>query len=354
MSSLKLITIGDPHFRNKYIKVIDQFVQQTLDLIKAISPDFVIVMGDTLDSHEIGSIICQSRAVKWFQAMSKLSKVVVLIGNHDRQNNSDFQTDIHFFNGLKEHKNIWIVDKAMGLDVVVGNAKHRFVFVPYVPPQRFQDALDTLDIKINEKVPTVIFAHQEFKGSKMGAIISEHGDEWPLHYPLVVSGHLHECQSPQENIFYPGTPYQITYSESADKGVYLLTFKEDTLPKNSLTLNGNIPAKPEIKRIKLNLRIKSSITISPEELKTLTLPTDNIDLRIVITGKQESVEAIKYTQRYAEFKKLPHVTILLRPQFEFKPVPKMYQKDYKKVLYDEISADQNLKQIYAELFADLQ
>jgi len=352
--SFKIICIGDPHLRNKYIKVIDQFTQQTLDLIKAVSPDFVVVLGDTLHHHESANSNCHVRAIKWFLAISKLTKLVVLIGNHDRQNNSDFQTDIHFFNGLKEHKNIWIVDKTIGLDVAIGNTKHRLVFCPYVPNGRLMEALDTLEIKINDKVPTAIFAHQEFKGVKMGAIISEVGDEWPLNYPFVISGHIHECQSPQDNIFYCGTPYQTTYSESTDKGVYLVTFKEENAPRNPKSLEGNVPVKPEIKRIKLNLRVKSSVTIAPDALKSFETPADNMDLRIIITGKQEDVEAVKQTTRYMELKKLPHVNIVLRPQFEFKPIPRMYQKKYTEILFNEISNDQALKDVYAELFSDLQ
>ena len=337
---LKILAIGDPHFRTKYIKTIDQFIQQTIDLVKALTTDMVVVLGDTLHHHERTDSECHVRAIKWFKSLSTITKLVVLIGNHDRRNNSDFQTEYHFFTGLTEHKNIWIVDKATSLSLVIGQMKHRLVFVPYVPPQRFQEALDTLETNITDNVPTVIFAHQEFKGAKMGAIISEIGDEWDLNNPLVISGHLHECQTPQENIFYCGTPYQTTYSEDANKGVYLFTFK------NSKT--------PEIKRVKLNLRVKSSVTIAPNELNDFVLPNSNMDLRIIVVGKHEEVEALKSSKKYNELRKQPNISIVLRPQLEFKSIPKIYQKSYKQVLFEDIKDNPILKQIYVEVLGDIQ
>jgi hypothetical protein len=241
------------------------------------------------------------------------------------------------------------VDKAMGFDITIAGHKHRMVCVPYVPPGRFQEALDTMEHSIIERPPFVIFSHQEFKGVKMGAIISEIGDEWPLDGPFVLNGHLHECQTPQDNIFCCGTPYQTTYAEDPNKGVYLCSFD-----LQNAKINGNAQIKPDIKRIKLNLKIKSSVTITPDKLQDITIPNDNMDLRIIITGKQEDVEAIKETAKYKELKKVPNITIVLRPQFEFKPLTKMHQKSYKDVLHAEIKDDPRVVALYAELFHDLQ
>lgn len=348
---LKIITIGDPHFRTKYIKTIDQFTHQTLELIKATAPDFVVVLGDTLHHHERTDSACHVRAVKWFLAMSEVTKVVVLIGNHDRPNNSDFQSEYHFFTGLKDRKNMWIVDKAMGFDITIGGTKHRMVCVPYVPPGRFREALDTLEHSIEERPPFVIFSHQEYKGVKMGAIVSEVGDEWPIDGPFILNGHLHECQSPQDNIFCCGTPYQTTYAEDPNKGVYLCTFN---LGVSYGASKSQPPLKPDIKRIKLNLKVKSSITVTPEGLKDVNVPGDNMDLRIIITGKQEDVEAVKQTQKYKDLKKVSNITLVLRPQFEFKPLTKMYQKSYKEVLHNEVKDDPQLAALYAEILSDLQ
>lgn len=336
---LRVLAIGDPHFRIKYIRTIEQFVAQTLELIRVQHPDLVVVLGDTLHHHERADSECHVRAVKWFTAISKITKLVVLIGNHDRRNNSDFQTEYHFFTGLKNHKNIWIVDKAQTLDMIIGSNKYHLVFVPYVPPGRFQEALDT--IEDNGRTPTAIFAHQEFRGAKMGAIISDIGDEWSIENPLVISGHLHECQTPQENIFYCGTPYQTTYAEDSNKGVYIFSFKD-------------VSAMPAIRRIKLKLKIKTSITIEPSKFESIEPPADNMDLRVIVTGKHEEVEAIKQHPKYQELRRTKNVSVVLRPHIEFKLSGKTYQKSYKEVLYGEIENDPNLKQIYVEVLGDLQ
>jgi DNA repair exonuclease SbcCD nuclease subunit len=339
--SLKILAIGDPHFRTKYIRTIEQFTQQTIELIKTTAPDLVVVLGDTLHHHERTDSECHVRAVKWFLAISKITRLVVLIGNHDRRNNSDFQTEYHFFTALKDHPNIWVVDHALDLKLVIGEERVRLVFVPYVPPGRFREALNTLEVSVEDRRPLVIFAHQEFKGSKMGAIVSQIGDEWSTKAPLVISGHLHEYQVPQENMFYCGTPFQTTYAESNDKGVYIFTWRD-------------LVSKPEIKRVKLNLRVKRSVTIAPSEVKDFKLPDENVDLRVIISGKQEEVEAVKETVKYQELKKAKNVAVILRPQLEFKPNVKFYQKTYKQALFEEVSNDENLRQLYIDVLGQLQ
>ena len=77
----------------------------------------------------------------------------------------------------------------------------KFLFVPYVPPGRFVEALETYK-NINWKDVDCIFAHQEFYGCKMGAILSEEGDKWESKWPLVVSGHIHSRQWINKNIYY--------------------------------------------------------------------------------------------------------------------------------------------------------
>ena len=71
---------------------------------------------------------------------------------------------------------------------------------------------------------SIIFAHQEFRGAKMGAIISEVGDRWPLNGPLVISGHIHDHQKVQENVWYTGTPIQHGFGDTSGKTISLMSW----------------------------------------------------------------------------------------------------------------------------------
>ena len=340
-NSIDALVFGDPHLQGKYIQVVDQFIEQSVEVVKSQTPNFVVVLGDTLHHHERARESCHSRAVKWFQEMSKHTHVYVLIGNHDRPNNSEYLTDKHFFNGLKGHRNIEIVDTVQSIHVEMSGKRYRFVFVPYVPPGRFQDALDTLDVSIEDEPPKAIFAHQEFKGAKMGAIESEHGDEWSDDKPF--SGHIHEYQTVGKKIMYVGTPYQTTYAEGTNKGIFLFNFGT---------------SKDNAKRIRLNLRVKKKITVDASEFVNLdaeNIKNSDIDLRVDINGKKEELEAVKKSKNYRELKLVNHVKLVLRPIFELKTTESRVEKvSYMKLFYSKLENDDDMKALYSELLRDIQ
>lgn len=345
---LSILVIGDPHFRAKWIKTVDEFIRQTLAIVENKKPDVVVVLGDILHDHEQTRESCHSRAVNWFRELSKHSYLIVLIGNHDRPNNGVFLTKEHFFNGLQDHSQILIVDdKANATEITKNGYTFRLVSVPYVPVHRFGEALETLKYSIEEKRPDIVFAHQEFKGSKMGAIVSEEGFDWPEDAPLMVSGHIHEFHMPQKNMIYVGTPYQTTYAEDKNKGIYIFNLKPSE--KFSLT--------QDVKKIRLKLRVKDSITVSAKDFLNITPPDSTLDLRIVVTGEQEEVMAVKQHKLYKDLIKLPYVKIILRPTLDIKFTGKSTGGNGAKVPYIESlfsrlkTEDEQLRDCYKEIFS---
>lgn len=386
---LKIIAIGDPHFRTKYIQVLDQFVVQTLDVIKYVNPDLVVVLGDTLHHHEKTDSECHVRAVNWFLEISKITKLVVLIGNHDRRNNSDFLSEYHFFSGLKFQPNIWIADTILSLYLTFTDGtltsiseslsrdrsyskaiEKRLVFVPYVAPGRFREALNTSPVTLAEYKPFLIFAHQEFKGAKMGALVSEAGDVWPETEPPIISGHIHEQDLLQPNIFYAGTPYQTTYAESPDKGLYLFTIDDIN---NEFKLDADLNSRAN-KLLRLKLKVKKSITVDVDEFKQLVLigadvsnfaiydnnvdgnliarfPESNIELRIKVVGIKSDIETVKYSQNYIHLKPCNSIKIVLTPVLDTKVPEERHRAitTFDDELCKKISHDQELKRIYAHI-----
>ena len=100
--------------------------------------EIIVIMGDILDTHEKIHTLPFCRAVNFILELSRLKKTFVLIGNHDRMSNNDFLSDEHPFIGIDDNNdNLSIVDK-----VLVYND---YLFVPYVPPGRFKEALNTIN-----------------------------------------------------------------------------------------------------------------------------------------------------------------------------------------------------------------
>lgn len=328
MSTVRVLCIGDPHFKRKNIRDTDMMVYEILNLIATRIIDFVVILGDVLDKHETIHESPLSRATDFIRKIQNLLPTYVLIGNHDRTNNSVFLTSESPFNSLKYWDNTTIVDVSLQR-IIEG---HTFTFMPYVYPGRFMEAMNTMygsnkepltpkrlealyklfssleekgiegkwkeymdQIKdIQEKLEsegkeifqspdysvddwknsTCIFAHQEFKGSKMGAIVSEVGDEWPLSNPLVVTGHIHDYDKLQDNLIITGTPLQHAFGDRSDKTVSLFTFNPDKTFSEE--------------RIDLKIPKKVIMKIKYEDINNTVIP-ENSEVKIIIEGNTSQI-----------------------------------------------------------------
>ena len=103
---MRILAIGDPHFKTTNIKESTEMVNAIYNLLEKEQDnlDFIIVMGDILDRHETIHVNPLTLAVKFLLTLATKKKTYVLIGNHDRPNNSDFLSDYHPFVGLNNIK----------------------------------------------------------------------------------------------------------------------------------------------------------------------------------------------------------------------------------------------------------
>jgi len=291
-SSHRILIIGDNHFMRSNSLETDEMTLKILDIARNNKFDFAVLLGDILDTHETIHIGPFCRAINFMENLSKLvPHMFVIVGNHDRPNNTVYLTDEHPFSACKSWKNTTIVDK-----VIEWN---NYLFVPYVQVGRFHEALETLRTEGSEddssiflekiKKYNIIFAHQEFKGCSMGAIKSEHGDEYPQDYPLCISGHIHTYEELQPNLIYPGTPIQHSYGDSPDKALIDLTFNFGDPTAKSFSYN----------RIKLGLPKKLVVHINAEELLDYKIP-DNSFIKLVVSGQNDKVREIMKLDKVKE------------------------------------------------------
>jgi len=303
---MRILAIGDPHFKTTNIKESTEMVNAIYNLLEKEQDnlDFIIVMGDILDRHETIHVNPLTLAVKFLLTLATKKKTYVLIGNHDRPNNSDFLSDYHPFVGLNNINNLVIIDKVI-IDTI--NNKN-FIFVPYVYPGLFKKALYTLNEKqkINDILDpmkiTCIFCHQEFYGTKMGSIISVSGDKWNTTDPMIISGHIHDYYRPQENIIYIGTPMQHAFGDRDDKTVSIFTFHD----------NCKIP---DEHRVDLNLTKKYIINIDCKDLSSWTPPENGL-IKLVIKGSSSEIKAIKKFDYLKDLMK-KNIKITYKPTDDF-------------------------------------
>ena len=204
-----------------------------------------------------------------------------VIGNHDATNNQIFLSDDHAFNSFKNwHENLIIVDKPIKRDNVM--------FLPYVPVGRFKEATDVLGLDgIN-----VIFCHQEFRGCKLGAKISEHGDIWEENLPIVISGHIHERSMVGNNILYVGSPYQTSFGDNSKKSIELVEINGSSIDTKPIELN--MP-----KRITLNLTVA--------EFATVELPESIDYIRINVSGTLQDIASLKKSKKFKQISEIAKV-----------------------------------------------
>jgi len=248
MSHVSILCIGDPHFTSTNQRETDALTLETSKLIgelehKSNLPTAIIILGDTLDRHETVNLNVLARVKNFFYSILQHQvPLYVLIGNHDIPNNKLFMSEIHPFMAWS-HPMLHIIDKATIISF--DGYCHRFAMVPYVPPGRFEEALQSLASPLDNA--SCIFAHQEFKGCCYGGISSTAGDVHQL--PIdVISGHIHDRQQ-VGRIYYPGTPYQTNMGEDTDKTISLFSWDDSTNPSyTERRFNLDIP-----KKITLNL-----------------------------------------------------------------------------------------------------
>ena len=275
---LKVITIGDQHFKIDNIEEVDIFITKITSLIEEKQPDFVVLLGDLLDTHERIHAVPLNRAYKFINNVRNISKTYILVGNHDMSDNQQFMTENHWLNALKEWNNVIVVDRIISEEI----KDRKFIFCPYVYVGRFQEALDLLET--DWKDSKCIFAHQEFYGCKMGAFNSIDGDKWDLENPQVISGHIHLNQKPQENIYYPGSSLSVAFGESAKNIVSEITFDEEMY----------------IEEIDLNMPKKKIIYVDSEKADDIIIPETEDKIKLSISGEYEDFKTFKKTKKYKE------------------------------------------------------
>lgn len=332
---MKVLVIGDPHFKIKNFTDTDELRSKINDILDKNSYDFIVVLGDVLDRFETCHLDPLNRVILFLKDLKDKAPLYVLIGNHDRKNNKDFMSDIHPLSALKYWDNTTIVDSTIKKEI--GGLK--YIFVPYVYPGRFFEALNySTEFPFEEA--DCIFAHQEFYGCSLGIHPSIEGDKWESDYPLVISGHIHEYDKLQDNIIYIGTPYQINFGDGRYKTISSFEFLKE---------NDRFVWKED--RINLGILNKIVLKINCKDVESynkgiLELPENSV-CKIQISGDHSSILQHPTVKNW---RKLGHETKFVKIKSS-EPNITIFYKNFVDILFENIKNDDDLVYLYNEIFS---
>lgn len=351
--SIHILCIGDVHVQTSNLQQmhilldrLEEFIVSNQETI-----DMVIFMGDILHNHERLHTVPFNFVTEMFDKLRKLKPIYVLVGNHDYINNSQFLTNNHWMNCFKQHHNIHIVDDVLS----ISKNNYNIVLSPFVPDGRFIEALTTLNkINFNWKQADAIFAHQLLDGAKMGAIVAENIEKWNESYPMLISGHIHDKQKPQSNLYYTGSCIQHAFGERHDKTICLV--KIDTnISLNEIDLR--LPTKQilyyDIDEI-LNSNTQSSI------LQTILTP--NVQFKITISGDYSQFKQFKKSSFFADVQRNGTKIVFKSKAIELQNKRNMLKQvdgiEFKDVLLELIQSDHQIQPsivsqlllIYSEMY----
>jgi DNA repair exonuclease SbcCD nuclease subunit len=284
-----ILFITDLHFKTNNVPQCEEFIDKILKLSKKKKPDFVVIGGDLLHTHERLHVDPFNLCNSLVKQLSMLFKVYILVGNHDYINNAQFLSENHWMNCYKEWSNVNVIDKPK----YIMNNGCEFVFMPYVPNGRFIEALKTIENDVGKgyfKNVHCIFAHQEFHGCNLGTTVSENGDHWDKTYSNIISGHIHKNQR-LHNIYYPGSIMQHTFGEESNQIVPYLTFEQ----KDKKTYKKQ--------EIQLHLAKKISIEMNMSEIRQFkqdVKKNKHDEVRIIVSGSLPEFKQLKKTKKYRE------------------------------------------------------
>jgi len=281
MIDFKILAIGDPHFKTSNIPDTNEFIKKIKNLAIVEKPNIIVILGDILHEHERLNTLPLNKSYEFIQEMSSITTTYILVGNHDLINNQQYLTENHWMNGLKEWKNVFIADKVIEYELENGEF---FLFCPYVPNGKFKDALNTYESK-KWTSAKLIFAHQEFKGCKMGAIESIDGDEWGKEYPYVISGHIHSNQK-LDNVYYPGSAMQNAFGDP-NNIIPIIEFNDSDEEFN-------------VREVDLELRKKKLVYMNLDDVDSYQLKETEDDIKLTLTGNYDEFKTFRKSQKYKE------------------------------------------------------
>ena len=123
--NIKISIISDIHFSYK----TNRKLELLLNHLNKIKPNYILIPGDLIDSVDmIEKQDEKDRLINWLKRLSKISKVIISLGNHDYykikekkflKNKFDYKFDNNFYNEINSIDNIYLLNNDYYSDDVI-------------------------------------------------------------------------------------------------------------------------------------------------------------------------------------------------------------------------------------------
>ena len=212
---MKIALLTDTHAgaRNDSTIFNDYFLNfyrnQFFPTIREREIDTIIHLGDLFDRRKFINFHTLTTWKKDFFDVCKNFNCHFILGNHDiyyKNTNDVASTDL-----LLREYDFNVYDKPCEMEFDSLN----ILFMPWINSENYQLCLDSM----NQSKSSIMFGHFEINGFEMhrGAYCnSVMENEIFKKFDTVLSGHFHH-KSDNGNVYYLGTPYELTWQDYADK-----------------------------------------------------------------------------------------------------------------------------------------
>jgi len=224
---MKVAILGDSHFlvRNgskSFNSYFEKFYENTFfPYLNNNNIKTVIQMGDLFDNRKVTHLQGLSECKRYF--FDKLKEydieLITLVGNHD----SHYKDTITINSQkllLGEYSNIIIIEEPINFELVFGID---ICILPWICQENYDKSMQVMQ----ESKSDFCFGHLELSDFAMHkGLVSEEGMSPELFqkFEFVFTGHYHH-RSNRGNIYYLGTPYELTWHDNSDpKGFHIFDF----------------------------------------------------------------------------------------------------------------------------------
>lgn len=311
MINMKILFVGDPHVQRSNLDESERLMEWIRITAKKNNAK-VLFAGDLYNDFAVKRVEVEEF---WDKHLRSMDNPVVITGNHDM--NSDATAS-----ALTVHKSICEI-----IDSPKMASFGDFAFMPFIR----DNALFIREcLKLHSLGAKLIFCHAEFNGAQYeNGFYSPHGID-PKELPTdlrFISGHIHKEQE-FGNVWYPGTPRQLTRSDVGEvKGIHLLTIENNVLSKKEfiatpeevctpfrqITITPetvSIPVIPISDRVYVDIQgpkdfISAVLKSIPNQAKIRTFPDQDARIDKISETDGIPIAFMKYAEKFSEEKKLP-------------------------------------------------
>lgn len=317
---MKILAIGDTHFTPSNLEESEHFLLQVQQWLTTTPVDYIVILGDVLHSHEKIFTFALQMAIRFIKMCASFAPTMVMIGNHDASSNTIYCGNNHWMVALEPLSNVQVAEKPIWLTEGV-------LCCPYVSDGRFIEMLQEFapNYLVDAKL---IFAHQLFDGAQMGSIIANQVEVWPPTHPQIISGHIHDRQRPQPNLYYAGSSQQLAFNERGDKSLALVYVENNTVRWEEVYLS-----------LKQRKVIHTSVVDVLKEVQKIR-EKPHVTFKVIIKDTDAAIKSFKKTVKYKDLESMSNVASVQfkvkEENVEMTPVDEETKIDFLSLLTDRV------------------